>query len=181
MLNFFKRGLEVVLEAIGMALMISLAVIVLWAIVYRQIGITMAWYDEVASVLLAYLTYYGAALAALKRAHLGFPGLFNAMPQRTRKVLFVVAEILVFGFFAVLGWYGYVVLDVMYGEALVTVRWASLAMVHSIIPIGAILFLLAEALSLPDAWRRVIQGTDVEAEEIDRAIREASENAEGRS
>jgi TRAP-type C4-dicarboxylate transport system permease small subunit len=180
MLKHLYRGLEILLEAVGMVLMVSLAVIVIWAVAYRQLGITMAWYDEVASVLLAYLTYYGAALAALKRAHLGFPGLFNAMPANTRKTLFVVAEVLVFGFFAILAWFGYVVLEVMYGEALVTVRWASLAMVRSIIPIGAVLFILAEALSLPEAWRRAVQGSDSEAEEIERVVREAVEDAEAR-
>ncbi len=180
MLKPLYRGLEVLLETVSMALLVSLAVIVVWAVAYRQLGITMAWYDEVASVLLAYLTYYGAALAALKRAHLGFPGLFNAMPEITRKVLFVTSEVLVYGFFVTLAWFGYVVLEVMHGETLVTVRWASLAMVHSIIPIGAALFILAETLSLPEAWQRVVQGTDAEAEEIERAIREATEDAEGR-
>jgi TRAP-type C4-dicarboxylate transport system permease small subunit len=181
MFKVLSRGLELLLEAICIVLMVSLAVIVLWAVLYRQLNLTLVWYDEVASVLLAYLTYYGAALAALKRAHLGFPGLFNVLPLGVRKPVFLVAEILVIGFFAVLGWYGYRVLDVMYGEALVTVRWASLALVQSVIPIGAVLFIVAEVLSFPEAWRRVVVGTDAEAEEIDRVVREASESSEGRT
>ena len=181
MFNILSRGLELLLEAICIALMVSLAVIVLWAVLYRQLNLTLVWYDEVASVLLAYLTYYGAALAALKRAHLGFPGLFIIMPLRVRKPIFLVAELLVIGFFAVLAWFGYRVLDVMHGEALVTVRWASLALVQSVIPIGAILFIVAEMLSFPEAWRRMVVGTDAEAEEIERAVREASESQGGRT
>ena len=76
---------------------------------------------------------------------------------------------------------GYRVLDVMHGEALVTVRWASLALVQSVIPIGAVLFIVAEVLSFPEAWRRMVVGTDAEAEEIERAVREASESQEGRT
>ena len=36
------------------------------------------------SILLAWLTFYGSALAALKRAHIGFPGLVKSLPPRHR-------------------------------------------------------------------------------------------------
>ena len=32
--------------------------------VYRKAGASLTWYDEIASILLAWVTYYGAALAA---------------------------------------------------------------------------------------------------------------------
>ena len=40
-------------------------IIVVVAVVYRKIGHSLVWYDEGASIVLAWLTYYGAALAAL--------------------------------------------------------------------------------------------------------------------
>ena len=87
-LTLLARGL-LQAQALGVAvnrlryaifLLASLAVIVLMGVAARKLGIAMVWYDEVASIALAWLTYYGAALAALKRAHIGFPGLVNAMP-----------------------------------------------------------------------------------------------------
>ena len=38
-----------------------------------RVGQSLTWYDEVASHLLAWLTFYGAALASVKRAHIGCP------------------------------------------------------------------------------------------------------------
>ena len=55
---------------------------VLLGVACRKLEIPLVWYDEGASIMLAWLTYYGAALAALKRAHIGFPGLVNAMPPQ---------------------------------------------------------------------------------------------------
>ena len=43
--------------------------VVVLGVVFRWDGEALSWYDEVASVQLAWLTYYGASLAALKRAH----------------------------------------------------------------------------------------------------------------
>ena len=51
-------------------MMIALAVTVVVGVVYRWSGNALVWYDEVASVQLAWLTYYGSAYAALKGAHI---------------------------------------------------------------------------------------------------------------
>ena len=61
------------LTAFVIFLLAGLAVVILVGVACRKLGISLVWYDEVASIMLAWLTYYGAALAALKRAHIGFP------------------------------------------------------------------------------------------------------------
>ncbi len=181
MLKRLHRFLEKFLETVGIAILVGLTLIVLGAVAARKLNISMAWYDEVASVMLAWLTYYGTALAALKRAHLGFSGLFLAVPVNVRGVLFVISEALVLGFFVLLGLKGFEILEVMGDETLVTVPWATLQMTQSVIPIGAALFVAAELLSMPAAWRRAFSGLDAEAEEIERAIEEATKDAEARS
>ena len=61
----YRNGLEQSLEIIMLFLMTSLAVVVIVGVGFRKAGAALVWYDEVASILLAWLTYYGAALAAL--------------------------------------------------------------------------------------------------------------------
>ena len=80
----FRTWLERVLEAVLMGLMSTLALLVMAAVVLRAANAPLIWYDEVAGVLLAWITYYGAALAALKRAHLGFPNLVARLPAAAR-------------------------------------------------------------------------------------------------
>ena len=53
------------MESIVIFLMIAMSVLVIVAVVYRKSGMSLSWYDEVASVMLAWLTYYASALAAL--------------------------------------------------------------------------------------------------------------------
>src|SRR3546814_14503338 len=66
-----------------------------------------------ASVQLAWITYYGAALAALKRRHIGFDSVLLALPPGPRQIGLIVAETLVIGFFAIMAWAGMEVLTVL--------------------------------------------------------------------
>jgi len=175
MYKILNRWFERLLEAISIALLTSLAVVVVMAVVYRFAGASMVWYDEVASVQLAWLTYYGAALAALKRGHLGFSGLFLKLPAKIRAISFLMAEISVISFFLLIGWAGWYLLSVFGEETLISLPWMPLSFTQSVIPIGAALFIAAELLSIPSAWRHAMTGTDYEKEAIDDAIEDAGQ------
>ena len=87
---------------------------------FRAIGHSLVWYDEVASVLLAWLTFYGSALASVKRAHIGCPELVDALPWRARRASSIVAQLLVIAFFVLLGGVGAWILPVLATDALVS-------------------------------------------------------------
>ena len=158
MLEGLRRGFERLMEGVVIILMVALSIVVTLGIAYRTMGQALVWYDEVASIGLAWLTYYGAALGALKRAHIGVPEIMRMLPPGLRAVLFCVAEALVFGFFILAAWVGYEVAEVMAGSSLVSLDWVSEQLAQSVIPIGAVLFIIGQALSLPEAWRKTMTG-----------------------
>ncbi|MGF1609441.1 MAG: TRAP transporter small permease [Kiloniellales bacterium] len=158
-----RTAFERLLEAILIFLMVALTVVVVLAVIYRKAGASLTWYDEIASIMLAWITYYGAALAALKRAHIGFDGLLLALPPGWRAAGVVLAELCVIGFFSVLAWTGWRVLQVLAGDTLVSLPQVPVQITQSVIPIGAALFILCELLSLPAYWRRVRAGQSSEA------------------
>ena len=153
LLQAFRRGFERALEWIVIAVMIALAVEVTVGVIFRYSGYALVWYDEVASILLAWVTYYGAALAALKRAHIGVPELVRMMPANLRVPMAILAEACVFAFFILLAWIGYSVLEILAADTLVSLPEVSVAYAQSIIPIGAVLFVIAQALALPETLR----------------------------
>ena len=149
----FRRGFERTLEWIVIVLMVVLAVEVTAGVIFRYTGYALAWYDEVASILLAWVTYYGAALAALKRAHIGVPELVRLVQPKWRVPIAVFAEACVFAFFVLLAWVGYSVLLVLAHDTLVALPQVSVAWTQSVIPVSAVLFVIAEALGLPETLR----------------------------
>jgi len=148
------RSLQRALEAVVLTLMLSLALIVVVGVAFRKLGASLVWYDEVASIVLAWLTYYGAALGALHRAHIRMPTLVDRVPRRARIAMVAVSEAAVLGFFIVLATAGVRVLSVLGGTTLVSLPWVPASVAQSVIPIGAVLFVAAELVTLPDVVRQ---------------------------
>jgi TRAP-type C4-dicarboxylate transport system permease small subunit len=152
-IDTLRHGFEAMLELIVILLVVALTTLVIAGFAFRYVGYALAWYDELASIGLVWLTYYGSALAALKGAHIGVPGLVNAMPKAARLVVTLVAEACVLVFFAVLTVTGIEVLVVLGNDRMVSLDWVPLRFTQSVIPIGAALFVVAELLRLPKIVR----------------------------
>jgi TRAP-type C4-dicarboxylate transport system permease small subunit len=150
----FREGYGRILEWVVSALMIILFAEVTLGVVFRAIGASLIWYDEIASVLLAWLTFYGAALASVKRAHIGCPELVDALPWPARRILNIVAQILVIAFFLLLGGVGIAIMPVLATDALVSVPEIPMSVVQSVIPISSALIVIAEFLHLADLVRQ---------------------------
>ena len=97
-MNRVSVFLERILELILMLLMTALTAVVVIAVIYRKLDASLSWYDEVASVMLAWITYYGGALAVIKRKHIGFDSVLLAIRMPVRMYLAVFAELVFLAF-----------------------------------------------------------------------------------
>lgn len=169
-MNRLSQALATFLEWFLMMLMVLLTVIVVVAVIYRKLDASLSWYDEVASVILAWITYYGGALAVLKRKHIGFDSVLLAIPMPIRLYLTIFAEFIFIAFFALLAWAGWQVVLILEGDSLVSLRWVSVQVTQSVIPIGAVLFILCELLAAPAYIKMVIAGQSAEHADIEAEI-----------
>ena len=178
MITLVERVLLRGLEAICLALLLALTASVVYSTTARTFGASPSWYDEIASVLLAWLTYFGASYALFLRQHMSFGGIVAALPRGPAVALALFSEILVIAYFAVVAWYGNKVLAVAKWDSLLSLRWMTLDIVQSIIPISAVLMIVGTLLTMLRALRNAAAGIDREHEEIEHAIAEAErENA----
>ena len=139
------------LEWAVLAIVAALAIAVVVGATFRKLGEALVWYDEVAAILLAWLTWYGAALVALKRGHLGVPLLVERLRGRIRVAVVLLGEVAVIGFMVILAWAGIRVQGALAGVGLVSLPAIPSALAQSAIPIGALLYIAAQLLSLPNA------------------------------
>jgi TRAP-type C4-dicarboxylate transport system permease small subunit len=156
-LDRIRAAYEVALEWLVIALMAILFFEVTAGVIYRTIGVSLIWYDEVASILLAWLTFYGSALASVKRAHIGCPELVAFLPPKLKFAARIVAEIFTIGFFLLLGWAGYEVLGVLATDHLASLPRIPVSAVQSVIPISAVLIIAAELITLPRVLANALQ------------------------
>jgi TRAP-type C4-dicarboxylate transport system permease small subunit len=151
-----RAGYETALEWLVIFLMAVLFLEVTLGVVCRTFNASLVWYDEVASILLAWLTFYGSALASVKRAHIGCPEVMALMPAGPKLAFRVVAEVLTIAFFLLMGWTGYQVLGVLEGDTLVSLPDIPVSWVQSVVPISSVLIVAAELLTLPGVLKRTM-------------------------
>jgi TRAP-type C4-dicarboxylate transport system permease small subunit len=125
MLVAFRRRYERLLEWIAIVLMAALAAEVTVGVAFRYSGYSLVWYDEVATILLAWVTFYGSALAVLKHAHLGVPEIVRMLPPGPRVAAAVFAQLCTMAFFVLLAWVSYSILDILAGDRLVSLPQVS--------------------------------------------------------
>lgn len=148
-LDAIHKSYQRVLEWLVVVLMAALAGEVTVGVVFRTLGESLEWYDEVASILLAWLTFYGSALASVKRGHIGCPEVMALLPRKPKLVLRVIAEMITISFFLLMGWAGYQVLGVLDTDYLISLPSIPVSWVQSVVPISAVLIVAAELLTLP--------------------------------
>ncbi|EPX78289.1 TRAP transporter small permease [Litoreibacter arenae] len=167
------RTLDIGLQAATLAMIVALACIVLMGVGFRYSGSSLIWYDEVSSVLLAWITFTGAALAVLRNAHLGFNGLLFGLPGPIRIPLFWLVEAVFIATFGIVVWAGWAILDFFGSETMTTLRFVPRTFVQGILPVAAAFMVLARVLTLPERLASVRAGADPESEEIAQEIARA--------
>jgi TRAP-type C4-dicarboxylate transport system permease small subunit len=158
MLKALRRRYERLLEWVAIILMAALAVEVTLGVVFRYAGHSLIWYDEVATILLAWVTFYGSALAMLKHAHMGVPEIVRMLPPSLRIAVTVLAQLCTLSFFVLLAWIGYVVLDVLATDYLVSLPAVPVAYTQSVIPVSALLIIVAQLMVFPEVLREARGG-----------------------
>jgi TRAP-type C4-dicarboxylate transport system permease small subunit len=167
------RSLDVFLQVVTIGLIVILAVIVLMGVAFRYTGNSLIWYDEVAIVLLAWITYCGAALAVFRNAHLGFSGLLYGLPLKGRLFLFALNEVMFITIFAIVLWGSWIILGIFGSETMTTLRWVPRWFIQGIVPVASALMILGRLLTIPERLANVRAGRDPDTEEIEHEIARA--------
>jgi TRAP-type C4-dicarboxylate transport system permease small subunit len=140
--RFLNRCITV-LEWWAVFLLVLMVTVVTLGVFFRYVlSASLAWYDEFASYLLVWLTFYGAVVASYRRRHIGFDMVVNRLLSSTRRKIEVVAELLILGFQVVLFYYGWNLMWKMGDETAISLPWVKMGWVYSVLPITGGLMLL---------------------------------------
>jgi TRAP-type C4-dicarboxylate transport system permease small subunit len=119
---------------------------------------SLAWYDEFASYLLVWLTFYGAVAASYHNRHIQFGTVVERFTANTRRKVATVAELFILGFNVVLFYYGWLLMQKMGDETAVSLAWIRMGWVYSVLPItGGIMSLISLDRLLHLVFRRELR------------------------
>jgi TRAP-type C4-dicarboxylate transport system permease small subunit len=145
MIHRLLGRLVAVVEWFAVGLLAGLAVLVCFGVFFRYaLNSSLVWYDEFASYMLVWLTFYGAVVADYQRKHIGFDLLVGKLAPPARRVVDVVAELAVLGFQFVLLYYGWILTERMGDETAISLPWVQVTWITSVLPItGGLLLLIS--------------------------------------
>lgn len=148
-----------VLEWWAMLLLVLMVVLVCLGVFFRYVlSASLAWYDEFASYLLVWLTFYGAVAASYHNRHIQFGTVVERFTANTRRKIATVAELFILGFNVVLFYYGWLLMQKMGDETAVSLAWIRMGWVYSVLPItGGIMSLISLDRLLHLVFRRELR------------------------
>src|SRR5215813_8333642 len=150
MYRFFRKLIAVV-EWWSVLLLVLMVVLVCVGVFFRYaLNASLAWYDEFASYLLVWLTFYGAVVATYRRRHIGFEVVVDKLASTTRKLVDLAGECFVLAFQFVLLYYGWELMQKMGDDRAVSLPWVKMSWIYSVLPITGGLMSLITAMRLLD-------------------------------
>ena len=159
----FLRHLISIVEWWAVLLLILMVAVVCLGVFFRYyLNSSLVWYDEFASYLLVWLTFYGAIVASFRRRHIGFEVLVDCLQPKTRRIIDFIGEGFVLGFQIVLFYYGWVLVQKMGDESAISLPWVKMGWVYSVLPIAGGLMLLISLMRLVEiaSGRKLQRGDD---------------------
>ena len=131
----------------AVCLLAAMVALVCVAVFFRYVlNSSLTWYDEFASYLLVWLTFYGCVVVDYRRRHIGFELVVDKLEPAARKLADLVAELAVLGFQFVLFYYGWVLTERMGDESAISLPWVKVTWINSVLPVcGALLLLISVA------------------------------------
>jgi TRAP-type C4-dicarboxylate transport system permease small subunit len=143
------RKLIAVVEWWSVLLLVLMVALVCVGVFFRYVlNASLAWYDEFASYLLVWLTFYGAAVASFRRRHIGFEVVVDKLNPTTRKLVDLAGECFVLAFQFVLLYYGWELVQKMGEDRAVSLPWVKMGWIYSVLPITGGLMLIISVLRL---------------------------------
>lgn len=143
--------LVALIEWWAMFLLAALTVLVCAGVFFRYVlNSSLVWYDEFASYMLVWLTFYGSVVAQYHGRHINFDLLVNKLAPTARRVADIIAELAVLGFQFVLFWYGWILTERMGDETAISLPWVKVTWINSVLPITGGLMLLISVARLVD-------------------------------
>jgi len=153
--NRFVALVATVVRLICIVLATALFVIIVMAVIFRYgFGQAVSWTEEVPRYLLIWISFLAGAVCVLRREHVGFDVLFNALPRRQRRVLGLTLNILVFAFGWVVFRYGIVFVQDFGSDLMETIPFTNYWYYPAMPVSGFLIMLFAVKVGVDEFFQR---------------------------
>lgn len=142
-----RRFLSV--EVLAIILLVGMLILVGLQVVSRYIfNKPITWTEEMARLLLVWITFVGAYIALKRNQHVYFFYLLNKLPEGLKRAVSITIDIIVCVFFIGTIWAGFRLVNQTHSVRSVTLEFVRWSYVYAAVPIGFLMMLYGYIMRL---------------------------------
>ncbi|MDR1978790.1 MAG: TRAP transporter small permease [Synergistaceae bacterium] len=101
-MNFVKHAFGRLEEYLLAVFMAAITIVVFVQVVFRQLGRSLPWSEELTRYLLVWITLIGASQGVKKASHVGVEAFALLLPMKPRKIIHIAVLLICVFFFAII-------------------------------------------------------------------------------
>ncbi|MCC7151257.1 MAG: TRAP transporter small permease [Rubrivivax sp.] len=136
-----SRVLNAVIEKLLMVTGAAICVILFAQVVFRYLGASLGWSEEVSRHLLVAITFLGGTVAYKRASFIGLQGIGNRFGPRFQRGVVLLLQWLTLACFALLAWFG-AAYTIKAGEHTSAALQIPMSIPYAVIPLSALVFIV---------------------------------------
>lgn len=153
MLQKFMKGLEKLIERFTVVCLMLLVIFVALQVVFRFMGYSAPWTEEMARFLYVYVTFFGSIVVFNKSGHIVIDFLLTRLPMKMRNVVEIIINILVVAFLVLIIIGSKSTLEVNQVVTAASLRWFKMNYLYGGVLVASIIMLI---YPITNIWRLVL-------------------------
>ena len=155
-----KRILDRLEETLACIVFMIMLALTFVNVVFRNFSASISFTEEITTSLFVLLCMLGTSIAARDHAHLGLSALTELMPQKTRKILAVGANVLGMVMSLILIVTGISMVKLQYDAKVISIALQWPQWIYGLfLPFGALLMLIRFSQAAMDDWKKYKEET----------------------
>ncbi len=153
MLQKCMKGFEKLIETFTVVCLMLLVVLVALQVVFRFVGFSAPWTEEIARFLYVYVTFFGSIVVFNKSGHIVIDFLLTRLPMKIRNVVEISINILLASFLMLIIIGSKSTLEVNRVVTAASLRWFKMNYLYGGVLVASIIMLI---FPITNIWRLIL-------------------------
>jgi len=148
-----SRRVNAVMEKVLLVIGGSICIILFAQVLFRYMGYSLGWSEEVSRHLLVAITFFGGTAAYKRMSFIGLKGIGHSLGRSAQQVIVVALQVATLGCFCILAWFGteYTIKAWEHTSASLQIP---MAIPFAVIPISSVVFIVHVLADMATTFER---------------------------
>ncbi len=151
-----SRWINTIVEKLLMVIGGSICLILFAQVIFRYIGASLGWSEEVSRHLLVAITFLGGTAAYKRMSFIGLKGIGHSLGRSAQQLIVVSLQVATLGCFCILAWFGTAYTITAWEHTTASLQ-IPMSIPFAVIPVSAMVFIVHVLADMATTFERGAQ------------------------